>query len=160
MKVGEFKWNAPSASGFEAKGSIRQPGFDNWGFVAKIEEAYITNGVWKINILGSKVDSDYAVSAIDYWKNADESKTYYVSGATASDLLSVNPGFIFTMDGYTASLGLTGDEHDTSFNAFAETKEFDLNGVKLQAALVAGRNAEYDLNSVGGSVKGILNQKK
>lgn len=119
MKVGEFAWTTPSADGWEAKGDINQPGFDKWSYVAKIEEAYITNDVWKLNILGSKAASDYAISAIDFGKKADDT-VVYVSAVSPS--AAVLPGFVFTMDGYTASLGLKGTEADTDVNAMAESK--------------------------------------
>ena len=124
---------------------------------AEISEAYITNDVWKLNILGSKAASDYAKSAIDSWK-ADDKKTYYVSAVAPST--KVYPGFVFTMAGYTASLGLAGTEDDVNFNAMAETKEYNFNGAKVQAALVAGNEAATEKVSFGGSVKGNYTTEK
>ena len=83
IKVGEFAWTTPSADGWEAKGDINQPVFAKWSYVAKIEEAYITNDVWKLNILGSKAASDYAISAIDFGKKADDT-VVYVSAVSPS----------------------------------------------------------------------------
>ena len=151
IKVGEFAWTTPSADGWEAKGDIKQPVFAKWSYVAKIEEAYITNDVWKLNILGSKAASDYAISAIDFGKKADDT-VVYVSAVSPS--AAVLPGFVFTMEGYTASLGLKGTEAGTYFNAMAESKEYDFNGAKVQAALVAGNEVATKTITFGASAKG------
>ena len=90
MEVGKFTWTTPSVNGWEAKGDITQPGFDKWSYVAKIEEACITNDVWKLNILGSKAASNYVISAIDFGKKANGSEVY-VSAVSPS--AKVDPGF-------------------------------------------------------------------
>ena len=122
---------------------------------AEISEAYITNDVWKLNILGSKAASDYAVSAIDSYEDKDDDKKVKYVSAVAFVLDAPLPGFIFEMGGYTASLGLYGNDDYTLFNAFAETAEYDIEGVKAQAA-IASYGAISDANSgafVVGSAK-------
>ena len=159
MTVGKYEWAVSSADGFKTETTVGMVPAETsqWTVVAKIEEAYITDGVWKLNILGSKAASDYAKSAIDSWK-ADDKKTYYVSAVAPST--KVYPGFVFTMAGYTASLGLAGTEDDVNFNAMAETKEYNFNGAKVQAALVAGNEAATEKVSFGGSVKGNYTTEK
>ena len=158
MTVGKYEWAGSSADGFKTEENVDMVvEASQWSVVAKIEEAYITDGVWKLNILGSKAASDYAKSAIDSWK-ANDKKTYYVSAVAPST--KVYPGFVFTMAGYTASLGLAGTEDDVNFNAMAETKEYNFNGAKVQAALVAGNEAATEKVSFGGSVKGNYTTEK
>ena len=108
------------------------------GFTAttEISEAYITNDVWKLNILGSKAASDYAVSALDSWEDAKK-KVHYVSAVAFGfpEGISALPGFVFEMGGYTASFGAMSNDTVTVFNAFAETAEYDIEGVKVQASV-------------------------
>ena len=147
-------WNKQfNDGGYKAETTVGDVGFGGtWKVTAKIEEAYITNDVWKLNILGSKAASDYAKSAIDFGKKADDT-VVYVSAVAPST--KVNPGFVFTMNGYLASLGLAGTATGTDVNAMAETKEYDFNGAKVQAALVAGNDAATKKVTFGASVKGL-----
>ena len=141
-KAGEQGWKETSGyAGFEGEKDFGK-GNGTWKAKAKISEAYITNDVWKLNILGSKAASDYAVSALDSWEDAKK-KVHYVSAvafgfpklpAGAPFKLPL-PGFVFEMGGYTASFGAKGDDTYTAFNAFAETAEYDIEGVKVQASV-------------------------
>ena len=54
----------------------------------------------------------------------------------------------------TEHLGLKGTEAGTYFNAMAESKEYDFNGAKVQAALVAGNEVATKTITFGASAKG------
>ena len=148
----DTEWNKSfNAGGYKAEADLTDVGFGGtWKVTAKIDEAYITNDVWKLNILGSKAASDYAISAIDSWKDGNDTK--YVSAVAPS--AATNPGFVFTMDGYTASFGMKGTEAGADVNAMVESKEYDFNGAKVQAALIASNVAASKTAGFGASVKG------
>ena len=133
---GDLAWKSFGYDGVKGEFKPFKEGKDSFGVTAEISEAYITNDVWKLNILGSKAASDYAVSALDSWEDAKK-KVHYVSAVAFGfpEGISALPGFVFEMGGYTASFGAMSNDTVTVFNAFAETAEYDIEGVKVQASI-------------------------
>lgn len=141
------------------------------GIWAKVSEAYVTNGEWKVSILGSVGAPDYAKSAIDfsYSQAKDAFGVKYGSGAAVATAKSyklptvAQAGVTATMAGYKVGLGLVGKADDVAFNVFAETAEYEVaEGAKVQAAAIVANGtkkvddktvADTDKIGVGASVK-------
>lgn len=143
----------------------------NLGIWAKVSEAYVTNGEWKVSILGSVGAPDYAKSAIDfsYSQAKDAFGVKYGSGSAVATPKSyklptvAQAGVTATMAGYKVGLGLVGKADDVAFNVFAETAEYEVaEGAKVQAAAIVANGtkkvddktvADTDKIGVGASVK-------
>ena len=140
------------------------------GIWAKVSEAYVTNGEWKVSILGSVGAPDYAKSAIDFsYSQAKDAfgvayGPYAVATAKSYKLPTVaQKGVTATMAGYKVGLGLVGKADDVAFNVFAETAEYEVaEGAKVQAAAIVANGtkkdgdktvADTDKIGVGASVK-------
>ena len=140
------------------------------GIWAKVSEAYVTNGEWKVSILGSVGAPDYAKSAIDfsYSQAKDAFGVKYGAPAVATAKSYKLPtvaqsGVTATMAGYKVGLGLVGKADDVAFNVFAETAEYEVaEGAKVQAAAIVANGtkkdgdktvADTDKIGVGASVK-------
>ena len=140
------------------------------GIWAKVSEAYVTNGEWKVSILGSVGAPDYAKSAIDFsYSQAKDAfgvkyGPYAVATAKSYKLPTVaQAGVTATMAGYKVGLGLVGEADDVAFNVFAETAEYEVaEGAKVQAAAIVANGtkkvgndtvADTDKIGVGASVK-------
>lgn len=141
------------------------------GIWAKVSEAYVTNGEWKVSILGSVGAPDYAKSAIDfsYSQAKDAFGVKYGSGVAVATAKSyklptvAQSGVTATMAGYKVGLGLVGKADDVAFNVFAETAEYEVaEGAKVQAAAIVANGtkkdgdktvADTDKIGVGASVK-------
>ena len=141
------------------------------GIWAKVSEAYVTNGEWKVSILGSVGAPDYAKSAIDFdYSQAKDAfgvkygSPYAVATAWSYKLPTVaQAGVTATMAGYKVGLGLVGKADDVAFNVFAETAEYEVaEGAKVQAAAIVANGtkkvgdktvADTDKIGVGASVK-------
>ena len=140
------------------------------GIWAKVSEAYVTNGEWKVSILGSVGAPDYAKSAIDFsYSQAKDAfgvayGPYAVATAKSYKLPTVaQAGVTATMAGYKVGLGLVGKADDVAFNVFAETAEYEVaEGAKVQAAAIVANGtkkvgndtvADTDKIGVGASVK-------
>lgn len=141
------------------------------GIWAKVSEAYVTNGEWKVSILGSVGAPDYAKSAIDfsYSQAKDAFGVKYGSGSAVATPKSyklptvAQGGVTATMAGYKVGLGLVGKADDVAFNVFAETAEYEVaEGAKVQAAAIVANGtkkvndktvADTDKIGVGASVK-------
>ena len=140
------------------------------GIWAKVSEAYVTNGEWKVSILGSVGAPDYAKSAIDfsYSKAKDAFGVEYGSANVATAKSYKLPtvaqaGVTATMAGYKVGLGLVGKADDVAFNVFVETAEYEVaEGAKVQAAAIVANGtkkvndktvADTDKIGVGASVK-------
>ena len=140
------------------------------GIWAKVSEAYVTNGEWKVSILGSVGAPDYAKSAIDFsYSQAKDAfgvayGPYAVATAKSYKLPTVaQKGVTATMAGYKVGLGLVGKADDVAFNVFAETAEYEVaEGAKVQAAAIVANGtkkvddktvADTDKIGVGACVK-------
>ena len=140
------------------------------GIWAKVSEAYVTNGEWKVSILGSVGAPDYAKSAIDFsYSQAKDAfgvaqGPYAVATAKSYKRPTVaQKGVTATMAGYKVGLGLVGKADDVAFNVFAETAEYEVaEGAKVQAAAIVANGtkkdgdktvADTDKIGVGASVK-------
>ncbi len=85
---------------------------------ASITKANIVGEGWKINLLGAKAGSDYAVAKIDLRKHTDK-KYYPLDFVYGSDKAE---GVTVTVDKYgTVAVGLTGDKDNTNASIYAET---------------------------------------
>ena len=101
-----------------------------------ISEAYVTDGNWKVSILGAAGSPDFAKS---YYTVGGSNITYKSSAAAA-------PGFkVTTADGYTAALGAAGNwkAETIDWSAYVATPEYALaDGVKANFAVAASDNTE------------------
>ena len=114
----------------------------------EVEEAYVTNGVWKLSVLGAGAGVDYAKSAIDtYWDGA--ARAY--KPITFEAPFGVANGVTLSYNGWTVGAGFDGDASKEIFNysAIIETPEIALEGLTVQAAAYASdattsEESEYD----------------
>lgn len=139
-KVNEGDIYAGIAASFKITSeTAKQPKFDEavaLKIKGSISEAYVTDGNWKVSILGAAGATDYAKSAID--KVGNNAVTFKAAAAAA-------PGFKATVNGYTAAFGAAGNWKDESidWSAYVETPSMDLaEGVTAQFALAASDNIE------------------
>ena len=100
-----------------------------------ISEAYITNGEWKVSILGATGPSDFAKS---YYKVSNKNVTF----APVADKA---PGFTVEYAGYKASLGLAGntDAKTINWSASLATPAYTLaEGLTANFAVAAADNTD------------------
>ena len=116
---------------------------------AEIEEAKVAGENWYVSILGMPDGPDYAKSAIDTYTVEDKKDDYglpmedftgnYSFAVPYADTNGIEVGLF----GYKFGFGLLGDYTDSkewklkdnlNFAVFAETPEYDFNGLTVQAA--------------------------
>ncbi len=98
-KAGEGEIYAGIKAAFAVGYTIKNSGVTASVSKNSISEAYITNGEWKVSILGATGPSDFAKS---YYKVSNKNVTF----APVADKA---PGFTVEYAGYKASLGLAGN---------------------------------------------------
>ena len=134
-KAGEGEIYAGIKAAFAVDYKIANSGVT--AFVSKnsISEAYITNGEWKVSILGATGPSDFAKS---YYKVPNKNVTF----APVADKA---PGFTVEYAGYKASLGLAGNTATKAidWSASLATPEYALaEGLTANFAVAAADNTD------------------
>ena len=126
---------------------------------AEIEEAKVAGENWYVSILGMPDGPDYAKSAIDTYTVEDKKDDYglpmedftgnYSFAVPYADTNGIEVGLF----GYKFGFGLLGDYTDSkewklkdnlNFAVFAETPEYDFNGLTVQAAATYSYNSFKD----------------
>ena len=137
------------------------------GIIADITEAKVAGENWYVSILGLSDAPNYAESAIDTYTVEDTYDKYGLPKADYDKAYSYGvgfekaPGVEVSVYDYKVGFGLLGDyddddnwklEDNLKLSVFAETPEYDFNGLTLQAGAVYSYSA-FDKLDKGAVVK-------
>ena len=137
------------------------------GIIADITEAKVAGENWYVSILGLSDAPNYASSAIDTYTVEDTYDKYGLPKADYDKAYSYGvgfekaPGVEVSVYDYKVGFGLLGDyddddnwklEDNLKLSVFAETPEYDFNGLTLQAGAVYSYSA-FDKLDKGAVVK-------
>ena len=144
------------------------------GIIADITEAKVAGENWYVSILGLSDAPNYAESAIDTYTVEDTYDKYGLPKADYDKAYSYGvgfekaPGVEVSVYDYKVGFGLLGDyddgnnwklEDNLKLSVFAETPEYDFNGLTLQAGAVYSYSA-FDKLDKGAVVKYTTDQDK
>ena len=144
------------------------------GIIADITEAKVAGENWYVSILGLSDAPNYAESAIDTYTVEDTYDKYGLPKADYDKAYSYGvgfekaPGVEVSVYDYKVGFGLLGDyddddnwklEDNLKLSVFAETPEYDFNGLTLQAGAVYSYSA-FDKLDKGVAKPYAINQDK
>ena len=115
----------------------------------EIEEAYITNGEWKLSVLGAGKGVDYAKSAVDTY--FDWTAFSYLP-VTYKAPFNAASGVELSYNGWRVGVGLDGNmaADVLNYSAVIEAPEFVVEGFKVQAAALISQNKEAEMSEYEG----------